>query len=103
MSDYNLVVLFGKIAAPPQEFDSEPPIRRFKVQVTVEEDGRIDVIPVIIWDPDKHLAKGLRRAVEGQGVWVTGKVRRRFWPAEYGDRQPLIAILAEHMTLSEPK
>jgi single-stranded DNA-binding protein len=94
--DVNLVVLSGRIAAPPEcrVFQSGTRLLRLLVTVRLEEPRRrLDVIPVILWDPpDDNLEHGV-----GDRVYVTGTVQRRFWSNPDGRRSRL-EIIAEHIT-----
>jgi len=85
VSDLNLVVMAGRLAAEPEFtlFSSGATLARVLVTVKSEEPRRrIDVIPVVLWDPpDGHV---LRDMDKGDRVWIAGSVQRRFWSAEAG-------------------
>lgn len=76
--DLNLVVLRGRLAAPPdlRVFDSGTRMLRMLVTVRTEMPRtRIDVIPVNLWDPPDHL---LDPGLEVSGrIWAAGTVQRR--------------------------
>jgi len=92
--DLNLVVIAGKLAATPEftTFASGATLARVLVTVKSEEPRRrIDVIPVVMWDPpDDHV---LRDMDKGDRVWIAGSVQRRFWSAEAG-RTSRVEIVA---------
>jgi single-stranded DNA-binding protein len=95
----NLVVLGGKLAAPPElrEFESGSSLIRCLVTVRSEAPRRrVDVVPVTLWDPapDEPLAA----AAPGRRIWVTGMVQRRFWEAAEGRRSRL-EVVAHHIEL----
>lgn len=94
MTDLNLTILAGRLAANPETttFASGATLTRLLVTVRTDEPRRrIDVIPVVLWDAaDDHPVHDLER---GEGVWVAGAVQRRFWSAEAG-RTSRIEIVA---------
>ena len=78
--DFNVVVLSGKLTAPPEvrEFESGSKLVRSLVTVrTDSERRRVDVVPVTLWDPDP--GHPLLKAAVGTRVWVAASVQRRFW------------------------
>jgi single-strand DNA-binding protein len=89
----NLVVLSGRLAAPPElrVFESGARYRRFLVTVRLDQPRRrLDVIPVTWWDPPEE-------GVEpnpGDRIHVTGTVQRRFWSNPDGRRSRLEVIAA---------
>ena len=92
--DCNIVVLAGRLAAPPEirSFPSGSTLARFLV--TIRSDGsrrRVDVIPVSWWDPPTDAA-GLEWE-RGERVWVVGGAQRRFWSSD-GDKRSRIEIVA---------
>jgi len=92
--DLNLIVIAGRIAAEPEvtTFASGARLLRLLVTVRSEEPRRrIDVLPIVMWDPpDEVLADEPSR---GRGVWVAGTVQRRFWSADAG-RTSRVEIVA---------
>jgi single-stranded DNA-binding protein len=95
--DLNLVVLSGRLAAPPEirVFESGARLARYLVTVRSEEPiSRVDVIPVTLWDPPDDLVA--LDPPPGTGLWVAGSVQRRFWSAEEG-RRSRIEIVAEQV------
>jgi single-stranded DNA-binding protein len=95
----NLVVVAGKLAAPPELREFESGSSLLRSLITVRSDAprrRVDVLPVTLWDPagDHELID----APVGKGVWVVGSVQRRFWSATEGRRSRL-EIVAHHMEL----
>ena len=98
--DMNLVVIAGRLAAEPElrTFDSGATLLRVLVTVRSEEPRRrIDVIPVVMWNPDLD-NKLLDGNVRGKALWVAGSVQRRFWSAD-DNRQSRIEVVAHEMTL----
>jgi single-strand DNA-binding protein len=88
--DLNLVVLAGRLAAPPEvrQFESGSRLVRYLVTARSEEPRRrLDVVPVTLWDPSDEL---LETSLEpGCRLWVAGSVQRRFWSADEGRRSRL--------------
>ena len=94
--DFNLVVLSGRLAAPPElrVFDSGTRLVRCLVTVSAEEPRhRIDVLPVTLWDPPDDVWLG----EVGERVYVAGSVQRRFWSNLEG-RRSRVEIVADHIT-----
>ena len=99
--DYNVVVLAGRLAAPPElrEFESGNRFMRYLVTVRATEPRRrIDVVPVTEWDPPQDHVDFHAQA--GQRVFVSGSVQRRFWEAE-GGRRSRLEIVAHQVCLRE--
>ena len=95
--DLNLVVLAGRLAAPPEirQFESGTRLARYLVTVRSEEPvRRVDVVPVTLWDPPDELLDS--ELVPGTRMWVCGTVQRRFWSAEEG-RRSRIEIVADQV------
>ena len=95
--DLNLIVIAGRLAAEPELTTFSSGARLLRLLVTVrsqEPRRRIDVLPVVMWDPpdDGHLGELTR----GMGVWVAGSVQRRFWSAEAG-RTSRVEIVAHEV------
>jgi single-stranded DNA-binding protein len=99
--DLNLVVLAGRIAAEPEirTFESGATLMRLLVTVRSEEPRhRLDVIPVVQWNPDSDgITDG---PVRGRSVWVAGAVQRRFWSVGDG-RESRIEIVAHEITIRD--
>ncbi len=99
--DLNLVVLAGRIAAEPEvrTFESGATLMRLLVTVCSEEPRRrLDVIPVVQWNPDPDgIPDGL---VRGRPVWVAGAVQRRFWSVGDG-RESRIEVVAHEITIRD--
>lgn len=99
--DLNLIVLAGRLAADPElrTFESGTTLLRLLVTVRSDEPRRrIDVIPVVQWNPDPDV--DLAAFTRGRRVWVAGSVQRRFWSAEAG-RQSRIEVVAHEVTVRE--
>lgn len=92
--DFNIVVLAGRLAAQPEirTFDSGATLMRLLVIVRSDEPRhRLDVVPVVQWNPDINDTHD--EPLRGRKVWVAGAVQRRFWSS--GDaRHSRIEIVA---------
>lgn len=100
--DFNLVVLSGRLAAPPEVrvFESGVCLVRYLLTVRTDEPRhRVDVVPVTQWDPPEDDVAPEPEV--GQRVWVVGTVQRRFWSASAGRRSRL-EIVAEHVSVKPP-
>ena len=75
----NIVVLGGRLAAPPElrTLSSGSTLLRYLVTARSESPSeRVDVIPVNLWQPDPELE--LEHHPSGRPVYVVGSLRRRF-------------------------
>ena len=100
--DMNLVILLGKLAAPPELREFESGSTLLRSLITVRSDGprrRVDVVPVTLWDPAPD--HELMSAAVGETVWATGSVQRRFWSAAEGRRSRL-EVVAHHVEIYSP-
>ena len=96
--DLNLVVMAGRLANDPEirTFESGATLVRILVTVRSEEPRRrIDVIPVVMWDPDMKEVADWKR---GEAVWIAGAIQRRFWTEEHG-RTSRIEIVAHEVSI----
>lgn len=97
--DLNLVVLAGRLAAPPEirQFEGGSRLGRYLVTVRSEHPvRRVDVVPVTLWDPpDALIDEGPE---PGRRLWVVGAVQRRFWSGDQGRRSRL-EVVAEQVCL----
>jgi single-stranded DNA-binding protein len=99
--DLNLVVVSGRLAAPPElrQFESGARLARYLVTVRSEEPTRrVDVLPVTMWDPDDALLNA--EPMPGSRVWVVGSLQRRFWSGEEGRRSRL-ELIADQVCLRD--
>ncbi|MDP8958481.1 MAG: single-stranded DNA-binding protein [Actinomycetota bacterium] len=99
--DLNLVVLAGRLTAPPESrtLDSGSHFIRYLVSVRSElPQRRLDVVPVILRHPPEDVAGA--EPGPGQRIWVAGSVQRRFWHAPEGRRSRL-EVVAEQVCLRE--
>lgn len=97
--DLNLVVVAGRLAAPPEirQFDSGAILARYLVTARTDEPRqRVDVLPVTLWDPPEELIAA--EPVPGERVWTAGSVQRRFWSASEGRRSRL-ELVADQVCL----
>ncbi len=100
--DLNLVVLSGRLAAPPEvrTFDSGTTLIRYLITCRSEEPRRrVDVLPVTLWDPAAELIE--RDDPPGSPIWVAGAAQRRFWNADEGRRSRL-EIVADQVCVRAP-
>ena len=96
--DFNLIVIAGRLAAEPELTTFASGARLLRLLVTVrsqEPRRRIDVLPVVMWDPSDDVP--MDELIRGAGVWVAGSVQRRFWSAEAG-RTSRVEIVAHDVT-----
>jgi single-strand DNA-binding protein len=98
--DLNLVVLCGRLSAPPEvrEFDGGSRLARYLLTVRSEDPRRVDVLPVTLWDPPEALIDA--DPAPGHPLWVAGSVQRRFWAGPEGRRSRL-EVVAEQVCLRE--
>lgn len=97
--DLNLVVLTGRLAAPPEIrlFEGGSRLARYLVTVRSEHPSRrVDVVPVTLWNPSDALADA--EPEPGRRLWVAGAVQRRFWSGAEGRRSRL-EVVADHICL----
>ncbi|HKZ29639.1 MAG TPA: single-stranded DNA-binding protein [Acidimicrobiia bacterium] len=100
--DLNLVVLTGRLAAPPElrVFESGARLVRYLVTVRTEEPRhRVDVLPVTRWNPPDDAL--IPEPEVGQRLWVAGAVQRRFWSNPDGRRSRL-EVVAEQVIVRSP-
>lgn len=91
--DLNLVVLGGRLAAPPELRVFDSGMRLMRYLVAVRSERRMDVLPVTLWNPsDAHVET---MDVAGDRVWVAGSVQRRFWDGTDGRRSRLEIVACE--------
>jgi len=94
--DLNLVVLAGRLAAPPEirQFESGSRLARYLITVRSDDPvSRVDVIPVTLWDPPDDLIDD--DPTPGTRIWVAGSVQRRFWSAEEGRRSRIEVVASQ--------
>jgi single-stranded DNA-binding protein len=100
--DRNIVVLSGALAAPTElrRFSSGSAMLRLLLTVrTFQPRRRIDVVPVVLWDPDEALLQP--PLVPGDRLWVSAAVQRRFWSAPDG-KQSRVEIVARCIDRQDP-
>ncbi len=101
--DLNVTVIAGTLSAPPElrTFESGSKLARYLVTVrSTEPRKRVDVIPVVQWDPqDEEAIDDLER---GDRVYVAATIQRRFWNAPDGRRSRL-EIVAHQVELRKPE
>lgn len=103
--DLNLVVLFGRLTMAPEVGmvgSSRSRFLRFLLAVRSEvPHSRLDVVPVVWWDPDEVTVKS--PPVVGQRMAIIGSVQRRFWESGDGSHSR-IEVVASHVTtcVNEP-
>ena len=101
--DLNLVVICGQLAAEPEYRIIDATSSMLRLLVTVRSDiphRRIDLIPVVKWDPPPHLRDG--RLAAGKRVWVTGWLQPRFGDAPHpGEHRSRLEIHAHDIDVRE--
>ncbi len=102
--DLNLTVLAGRVTAEPSLTHFESGRVMVKALVTVRSEGerrRIDVIPVVWWDPsDEFVAlMDAERPLRGRGIWIAGQVQRRFWSDTPDNRRSVTEVVAHEMRI----
>lgn len=98
--DLNIVVLAGRLAAAPEVrvFEHGATLVRYLVTTRNERPRRrVDVVPVVLWDPDDETPVDLEA---GQRVFVAGSIQRRFWDAGDG-RRSRIEVVAHHVEVND--
>jgi single-stranded DNA-binding protein len=101
--DTNIVVLSGTLAAPAEltRFSSGSAMIRLLLTVRAYEPRRrIDVVPVVLWDPNEELLHP--PLVPGDLLWVSATVQRRFWNAPDG-KQSRVEIVANSVCRNDLK
>lgn len=99
--DLNLVVLCGRLAAPAEHRHFESGASHLRLLLAVRSDQphrRVDLIPVILWNPPGHLTDGSLET--GARVWISGALHRRLWERKSGRRSG-IEVVAMGVTLEE--
>lgn len=99
--DLNLTVLCGRLAvdAELREFDSGSRLIRYLITVRSEQPRRrVDVVPVVLWDPPEELVSQMGKKHER--IWICGAVQRRFWESSDGRRSRL-EVVAEQVTFRD--
>ncbi|MEN8114833.1 MAG: single-stranded DNA-binding protein [Actinomycetota bacterium] len=93
--DHNIAIVCGTLAAAPElrVFTNGTTLVRYLVTTRSEEPRRrIDVVPVVLWDPDDDA----KRYERGDRIWIAASVQRRFWSDDRGARSR-IEIVAHHV------
>lgn len=100
----NLAVLCGSLAAPPEYRRFESGATQLRLLLAVRSDTparRVDLIPVILWDPPDSLLE--RSLTTGATVWASGMLRSRFWGHnDNGERRSGIEVVAQEVTVRHP-
>jgi single-stranded DNA-binding protein len=102
MTNLNLIVLGGCLAAPPELRTLDSGSRWLRYLLTVRSASpasRVDVIPVGVWEPNEDLVE--HPPDVGTRVWVAGSVQRRFWSAA-DRRRSRLEVIAHHIEVAEP-
>lgn len=95
--DLNLVMLAGRLTTAPdvRVLESGARIMRLLLAVRNEEpNSRLDVVPIVWWNPDDETVDNLPAA--GTRLKVSGSVQRRFWEGPDGPRSR-IEIVVSHV------
>ncbi len=99
--DLNIVVIAGRLAAATEyrELEAGKQLRLLVSVRSEEPEKRVDVLPVILWDPPQDLVEAA--PPPGTSVWIAGVMQRRFWSGAEGRRSRL-EIVARCVTLHPP-
>lgn len=93
--DLNLVVLCGRLAAPPDPINVESGASRIRLLLAVRSlppAPGIDLLPVIMWKPPEELLT----LEANERVWVAGMLQRRFWEAPGAGRRASSVQVVAH-------
>ncbi|MFQ5555495.1 MAG: single-stranded DNA-binding protein [Acidimicrobiia bacterium] len=98
--DLNLVVLSGRLAAPPELREvGRSRLARYLMTVTsTNPTRRLDVVPVTVWDPPDEIANAAPTV--GMRLLTAASVQRRFWASAHGRRSRL-EVVASHIEFRE--
>lgn len=99
--DLNLIVVAGRISAEPEIINFASGARLLRLLVTVRSEQprrRIDVLPVVLWDPEDDVLPA--EPCRGMAVWVAGSVQRRFWSSGDG-RTSKVEIVAHDVKIRD--
>lgn len=97
--DLNLVVLAGRLTTTPDVGMLDSGSRFIRLILAIRSEAphsRLDVVPVVWWDPDEETVNNL--PAPGQRMWITGSFQRRFWEGPDGPRSRM-EIVAHHVTI----
>jgi single-stranded DNA-binding protein len=93
--DINVVVLVGRLSAPPEISRDENTVVRLLIASRSDAPTkRLDLLPVVWWNPTSDELS--RIPPVGARVWVTGSVQRRYWEGRDG-RRSRIELIAEQV------
>ena len=93
--DLNIVALCGRLATEPERREFASGSRLLRLLIAVRQDPphrRVDVLPVVYWDPPPGLWEA--PFTIGMRVWASGTVQRRFWAGDEGRRSRLELVAA---------
>lgn len=99
--DHNLLVLSGRLAAPPELRAVAGGRRLARYLVTVRSGPpaqRVDVLPVTLWDPPSTVLEP--EPPPGNPIWIAGSLQRRF-DEDAGGRRSSIEVVAGVLSLKE--
>lgn len=99
--DLNVVVLSGTLAAVPElrTLDTGTTMIRYLLTLRSEvPTHRVDVIPVVLWDPPPDVVA--QNPAPGSTIHAAGAVQRRFW-AGAGGQQSRVEIVAREVCLRD--
>jgi single-stranded DNA-binding protein len=89
--DVNVVVLMGRLSAPPEVLRSDNTVVRLLIASRADAPTkRLDLLPVVWWNPTSDELG--RIPPVGSQVFVTGSVQRRYWEGPQGRRSRLELI-----------
>lgn len=91
MSDYNVAVICGTLAATPEVRVFANGSTSVRYLVTSRSEGptrRVDVVPVVHWDPSPEATRYER----GDRLWIAASIQRRFWSDGRGSRSRIEVV-----------
>jgi len=103
MLDLNIVVLAGRLAAPPEirTLESGTRLARYLMTITsAAPNRRVDVVPVTLWSPNDSTIAACSSI--GSRLYVAGTVQRRFWKQDPGRRSRLEVVAQDIQVRDEP-
>jgi single-stranded DNA-binding protein len=93
--DVNVVVLMGRLSAPPHISRNDNIVVRLLVAARSDAPTkRLDLLPVVWWNPTSDELG--RIPLVGSRVTVKGSIQRRYWEGRDG-RRSRIELIAEQV------
>ncbi len=98
--DLNILVLSGRLVTKPdvRVFEGGSTLARYLLAARVGHPRRrVDVVPVVQWNPPEWVAELDR----GDALWIAAGVQRRFW-SDDNERRGRIEVVAHHVQRRPP-